>query len=131
MAFDITEDIKTLLVGIAPDIFRHELPDNPDNVLGVFTNTGSNPTHTMGGNSNQAPAFENPIFQVVSRHNESATAMDWILGVKNALDGLTDTTINGNLYISIIQSGDILPLGRDPNRRIAFSLNFTAQVTRG
>ena len=127
MAYNIPADIKTLLTGITSDVYLHDLRDSPNSLITIFLARGSDPTHTAG---NQAPAWENPAIEIIVRHTSTTTALNWIESVKNALDGLTDTTINAHRYISIMQQGDTLPLGKDEKNRVMFSINFRLQVTR-
>lgn len=123
----LLSDIKSLLISVtsASNIFQGELPDTPDNVLGVFFSGGFDPSFSF-----DSKQFENPTFQVRIRNKDAVTAMTWAEQVKDALAGKTELIINGSRYISIMQNGDILPLGKDDRGRTDLSLNFSAKVKR-
>jgi len=127
-AFDLLEDITSLLTGITSDVYKNELPETPVNLIVLYNETGYDPVHVHNASK---PAYENPGFQVVVRHTTAGTARTWIEAVKNALDGKTNLTINSHIYLGIFQQGDMFPLGREESTHaIKFSLNFQAQVVR-
>jgi hypothetical protein len=125
---DLLTDIQTLLTSVTSNVYRDSQPSTPDNCITLYNNGGYESVHTMG---TQAPVFERPTIQVRVRHTTRATAMTWLTSIKNALDGKSNTTINGNRYLMISQFGDIVTIGRDDNRRHQFTLNFEIMVTRG
>ncbi len=127
MAFDLAADIKTLISHVTQDIYLNDTPDDPDNLIGIFESGGYNPQRVM---DQKKPAWENPTFQLMIRNTSAVTAKQWIESCKDALDGITNITINGHRYLSIFQQGDVLPLGKDGRNRISFSLNFRCSVTR-
>lgn len=118
-------DIKTLLTDISPVIFIAEIPDTPDNLLGVFFSGGYNPEWTL-----DSKAFDHPTFQVRIRDKSALTAIERAEAVKDALDGQIDLTIGSTRYLSIFQQGDILPLGKDSKGRTEYSLNFAVKYQR-
>lgn len=118
---DITKDIKTLLTSITTDIYRHDMPDSPNNLITLFYGVGLDPLHSLG---KQQPIVNNPAIQIRVRHTSAEVALEWIENIKSILDGLTNQTINNNVYYSISQQGDVLPLGRDSKGRIEFTINF-------
>lgn len=123
----VCEDIKTLLTGITTNIKIDDMPDTPDALMCLYHTGGYDPEYEMG---QQLPTFEYPTIQVRIRHTYTATALQWANSVKNTLSGLTESTINGTRYISIMQQGDILQLGKDDKNRAKYSLNFRCQIQR-
>jgi hypothetical protein len=127
MAFDICADLATLLTSITSNVYGDEMPETPDNLIVLYHSAGRDPQHTMG---TQKAVWENPTIQIMVRHTTASTALTWIESIKNALDGVVNKTINGHYYMVVLQQGDVLPLGRDSNGRIMYSLNFACQVRR-
>lgn len=127
-AFDLLADVATLLTGITSAIYKNELPDDPINCIGLFNTSGLDPVHTFGA---MKAIYERPSFQVIVRHDTAGTARTWIESIKNAVDGKCNSTINGHYYLSIMQQGDLLSMGREEaTHAILFSLNFLAEVQR-
>lgn len=121
-------DMKTLIpsgVAAATAIFVGDMPDAPDNIICLFQSGGFDPSHSFDSRQ-----FEEPTFQVRIRNVSYAMADTKAQAIKDALDGQTELTINGNRYISIFQQGDILPLGKDSKNRSELSLNFRVRVVR-
>lgn len=123
----LTVDIKTLLTSINTNIYRNDRPETPDNTLIIYRTGGQPALHAMG---NRAPSLEKPTFQVEIRNTSADTAEEQAIAVKDALDGLTKTTINGTLYEVIFMVGDILSLGKDTRERTKFTVNFVAWTNR-
>lgn len=124
----LTADMKTLIpsgAAASAAVFRGDMPDTPDNLVCLFQTGGGDPSHSFS-----AREFEEPSFQVMIRNKSFDTAISKAEAVKDALDGQTDLTINGNTYLSIFLQGDILPLGKDAKNRQAVSINFRAKVKR-
>ena len=127
MAFDLTSDIKALLTGIVSDIYS-EIPADKDIALAIIRSGGPDPEHTFGANTK--PAFIHPSFQIRFVH-PNKTLMDGIWdSIINVLNGKTDYTPTGTsrTYLFISQQGDIIPLGRDDNRRHIEVLNFNTTI---
>ena len=123
----LTADIKTLLTGINTNIYRNDRPDTPDNLIVIY-NTGGQPAlHSVGVKS---PSLEKPTFQVLVRNTSHDTTETQVEAVKDALDGLTKTTINGTLYEVIFLEGDIIHLGKDDRERTQFTINFVTWLKR-
>lgn len=123
---NIAKDISTLLQDIITDIYIDEMQDGKDNIIAIYHSGGSKP-HYFFGNERQ---IENQSIQIRVRHKNRKDALDWCYQIKNILDGKSNFTINGNNYILVTLSSDILNLGRDNQNRVHYSLNFTAQVQR-
>ncbi len=109
MAYDIRDDMEGLLTSITSDIYG-ETPADIDNVIVVTPTGGYTPSHTF---DHQKPSFTRPSFQVLVRHLSADTANVWLDGIKTALDGKTNYSVNGKTYILINQQSDVLDMGRD------------------
>lgn len=124
---NIAKDISTLLFEITPNISIDEMPDDGiNNVITVYHSGGTKP-HYYFGNERQ---IENPSIQVRVRHTNRKDALDWCYRIKDLLDGKSNFTIGNNHYILITLSSDILPMGRDSQGRVHYSINFNIQVVR-
>jgi hypothetical protein len=121
----LLEDVKTLLTGIAPVIFLGEIGDTTDSALCIYHSGGASPKHAFDGR-----IYEQPTFQVRVRHISAATAVSWAYQVKDTLDGINGLTVNSVRYISIFQTGDIVPLGKDAKGRTEYTVNFQAKIKR-
>jgi hypothetical protein len=131
MAFDLVEDIALLIEAVLTTVtIKAELPPDTSNCIAVIPSGGFPPTHTFGGTANQKPAYIEPSFQILCRHESLDTMKGWWDSIRGALDGKVNYTPSGTsrTYLSIMQSGDIMPLGRDDNRRHIQSLNFNAMI---
>jgi hypothetical protein len=120
----LLSDIKTLLLPITTSIYLGEMGTTP-NTLAIYFAGGSPPVQSFEGRS-----FERPSFQVRVRHENALTAYQWAEQVKDTLHGIGDTVINSARYIDIMQTGDILPLGKDAQGRTELSINFQTKLDR-
>jgi len=125
---NIAKDISTLLQVITNNVFVDEKPDDNinDNCITVYHSGGSRPSYFFG-NERQ---IENPSIQIRVRHTNRKDALDWCNKIKDLLDGKSNFTINGNNYILVTLSSDILNMGRDNQNRVHYSMNFAVQVQR-
>jgi|GEM_PF-1940906 len=125
---NIAKDISTLLQVITNNVFVDEMPDDNinDNCITVYHSGGSRPSYFFG-NERQ---IENPSIQIRVRHTNRKDALDWCNKIKDLLDGKSNFTINGNNYILVTLSSDILNMGRDNQNRVHYSMNFAVQVQR-
>lgn len=124
----LLDDMETLIpsdVAATADIYSGDKPDKPDNIVVLYQTGGADPSHSFN-----AREFEEPTFQVLIRNAAYANAITKAEAVKDAFDGQTELTINGNRYMSIFQQGDIQPLGRDNDNRTELTVNFRAKVVR-
>jgi len=122
-------DIKSLITGVNANIYLGDLPDTPDNCIGLYQTGGQDPQHQLGASTEEV--HETPTFQVRLRNTTYATANTEAEQVKDVLDGLINQVVNGNEYKSIFMQGDINSLGRDGRNRVNLSVNFIAKVKRG
>lgn len=121
----LTTDIKSLLLGITPDVFRLDAPADPDNLICIYHSGGFAPVMNFSGRT-----YEQPSFLVRIRHRNADTAILWAEQVKDTLIPIHDITINDTRYIDISQTSDIMPLGRDSRNRMELTINFNAKIQR-
>jgi hypothetical protein len=134
MALDLLADMKSLITnainGLPSKAVASEFTADVEDCISVEQSGGFDPEHTFsGGNSSlQKPAIVRPSFQVSIRHRNEGIMHDWWDKIKKALDGKANYTVNGRTYLIIEQQGDIIPLGRDSNRRHIEVLNFNTMI---
>lgn len=124
----LLKDMKTLIPASAASqsaIFSGDYPDSPNNLVALYQTGGKNPAHSY-----EKRQFENPSFQVRVRNASYAAMITAAEAIKDALDGQVELTINGNRYLSIFQSSDILAHGKDGKNRSVCTLNFDVKVDR-
>ena len=116
-------DIRTLLTGINSNVYLGDIPDTPDNCLSIF-NTGGQPTeYKLDGVS-----YEKPTFQIRARNTSYATAEDELNQVKDALNDVSEQTINSTTYMAFYITSDIFTLGKDDRERTNLTINFVAFI---
>ena len=126
--FDLLRDIKTLLTGITPDIYKDDMPDSPDNLVCLYTTGGYGAEFCFG---QQQPMFETLSFQVAVRNKSRDGALAVIEQIDTALNGRADQVINGNRYLLITKQGDFHSLGKDATGRSEFTANYTTKLQKG
>lgn len=122
---NLIADIKTLLTGIETNIFLGDMPDTPDNLVGIFTSGGYNPVYNLNKDT-----MLQPTFQIIIRDISYTSANNRTETIKSLLDATVNQAINGTYYIGIFQQGDVLPLGKDLRNRIKLSINFRTQIRK-
>ncbi|GLI51349.1 hypothetical protein TSYNTROOL_14350 [Tepidanaerobacter syntrophicus] len=124
---NIAKDISTLLQVITNNVFVDEMPDdNANNCITVYHSGGSRPSYFFGSERQ----IENSSIQIRVRHTNRKDALDWCYKIKDLLDGKSNFTINGNNYILLSLSSDVLNMGKDSQGRVHYSMNFAVQVQR-
>ena len=127
--FNIKNDIKPLIsaaiTGITADQIGSEWPEDQNNCIAIFEDGGKDPIHTMG---DQKPAMIQPDFVIMMRHESKVTMASWWNDIKAALDGKTNYTIDGRVYMSIMQDGDLTRSIRDTSRRHLQGLKFNTMI---
>lgn len=123
---NVIDDIKTMLTGIESNIFMGSMPDTPDSLICIYNTGGFDPVRTLKNDL----FLQQPTFQIMLRDSTYQNGYERCNSIINVLDGITNNTINGHFYLSIMQSGDILPLGDDSKKRKLFSINFNTQIIR-
>lgn len=129
---NIAKDISTLLQSITDAVYVDEMPDdnasqqsNVNDCITVYHSGGSRPDYFFGERQ-----IENPSIQIRVRNTNRKDALDWCNKIKDLLDGKSNFTINGNNYILLSLSSDVLNMGRDSQGRVHYSLNFDIQVKK-
>lgn len=112
-------DIESLLSSIESVIYIGSEPDTPDNLICLHLTGGFNPINLVSGDT-----IRNPTLQIIVRDNKYNNAVERAQSIVAKLNGVVNTVINGNDYISISLFNDIFSLGRDDNDRSEFSINF-------
>jgi hypothetical protein len=118
----ILEDMLTLITTETNE-FIGDLPETPDNLMAIFGTGGFNPIFTQ-----DKDIIERNTFMITIRDTSYASGYARCVAIKNILNGVTNTTVNGNFYIEIFQVGDINSLGRDTKARMQFTMNFKVQT---
>lgn len=109
---------------VGSTIFLAQIPDSPDDVLGVLPTGGLESIRTMGVND----LVLRPSFQVMARAKTSKAARDKIHSARAALHGFTGTLTGGAetaryLEIKALQSEGV-PLAVDDQSRHRWVCNF-------
>lgn len=109
---------------VGTNVFKQNIPDQPDTAICIYDTGGGVPSLTMGDDT------DSPSFQVLSRSTSASTALTSLQTVFRGLHGLTEVTIQG-LHVKLfwaLQSNPV-SLGRDEKQRFQFVMNFRAMVT--
>ena len=118
----ILDDLATHLqaqgVGtVSVDIFKGQLPDQPDNCVALFEYGGEGmPLHWSG---------EFPSVQVRVRNKSYSTGRAKIEAVVTALHGLTEHIAGATRYLLLQAKQSPASIGRDQNNRQEFVVNFS------
>lgn len=72
---------------VGTDIFRHELPEAPENAIAVAQGSpGAAPSDVVMGEGAASIAADNEVFEVLVRNKDRAAAWSKALAVRDALD---------------------------------------------
>jgi hypothetical protein len=112
-------------LGTSTTVFTNYKPPSPDNVYCVFGYAGSPPDRTHDGSGNAHPGI-----QVWVRDTSAATARTRIESVFNLLDGIANVTMSSVFILGMDAVSSPIPMGRDENNRVEYSLNFATTVRR-
>ena len=130
VAVDLAAYIVTLGIESSGNVFANYLPATPDAIVCFFDYAGSPPdrTHDTSGN-------DNPSVQVRvrgARVSGVSAARQKIEAIYNALDGISNQSISGTYYLSILANqSNLTPMGLDENNRPEFVWNFRCIRRRG
>lgn len=105
------------------NLFENNLPDTPDNSVGLYEYGGGPPRQTLG---NQNPT-ENPRLQVLVRHFDVETALERSKQIMKFLITINDQELSGVRYIKISAASGPGALGTDSEDRHRFSTNFEVE----
>lgn len=117
------DDIATYLAqqGITQAIHKGYMPDEPDNVVGLFEYGGEPSELTMGDGD---PVIERPGLQVRVRDMDYQQARAVIGSIIAVLHGATSLTA-GDGYLLIRANQSPASIGRDANNRSELVVNFS------
>ncbi len=114
---------------VGANLFHADFPDDAagsyDTAVCLTAYAGNPPQHQLGV---KAPAVRFPGLNVKSRSKSYDTAYSRIISVRDTLDGLTNTAMNGTTYKCFLAQQEPSYLGRDDNARHLFSINFIVTV---
>lgn len=105
------------------NLFEQNLPNEPDNAVGLYEYGGAAPRQTLG---NRNPT-ENPRLQVLVRHVEVETALQWSKLIMHYLITINDQELSGVRYIKISAASGPGGLGTDSEDRHRYSTNFQVE----
>ena len=105
------------------NLFKHDMPDGPDEALSLMTYPGGPPVWSMASTRPQA---EQPRFQLKVRHPHPASAAAWANDAYRVLDSLGDRRINGVRYLAVYALQNPFFLQKDPANRFLWAVNFEA-----
>lgn len=123
----ILDDIATYLqaggVGtIGTDLFKGELPPDPDNCVAIYEYAGQPPLVSVN--------IDRPGLQVRVRNQGYAQARAKIEQVYLLLHALANTTLSGERYLIIRAVQSPFSMGRDSNNLLELVQNFIIMKER-
>ena len=125
----ILDDVMTYLgsaaVGLTAgtNLFAGTLPDSPDKACAIYETGGIQPVHAMGAGPGNA-LVERPRVQIVTRAVSYQSARQLAHNVFQAMDGLTNTTINNTSYLLVSAVNSPTAMGLDGSGRPRLVMNF-------
>lgn len=125
IAVDIT-DYLTSTTGLT-NVFVGPLTSSPINQYAVMEYSGPANVKTHGGG---APVLEEANLQIQVRHASAQTALTNIHTVVDALDGLSDVTINGTAYTYMTEISRPRILDRQEDGSIIYIWEVRVQSRR-
>ena len=115
-------DSSSLALDFGHNLFVGREPIKPINCVTIYDTPGLPPY--LGLND---VGYEYPSIQVRVRNDTYLTGWTLIEGIKNALHGVNQTTINGTLYSSIACANGPALLDWDDNGNCILFCNFSLQ----
>ena len=120
MIEDIATYLQTAGIGtIGTNLFKGQIPTEPDNCVAVFEYAGSPPAVT-----HDKKTLDSPGLQIRVRNADYAAGMTAIQGIIDVLSPLSNVSIGSGYYLSILANQSPVPLGLDEKDRHEFSMNF-------
>lgn len=117
----LIQDIKSIITSLEVQVYLGELPLEPPNACAVLATGGLGDVKYL----DDSGSILQPTFQILVRDESYSAGDSRVEAITNMLDGYS-----GMGYIIIYKLSDILPLGRDENKRWVFSVNFCAKLER-
>jgi len=103
-------------------IFRDELPDLPDNCIGIWINNGRSPEHYTGG------AIEYPIADIIVRNTSKVTARSTAEAIRRLF--LLAANLGGDSLFEMAAGSYPVYLGKDDSNRHKFSSSIELTLDR-
>lgn len=104
----------------SPTAFVNDLPDTPDQAVGVFRYSGRPPDAVFG----QPFSVRHPRVQFMIRDPDSEVGLDRLTQIMKVLGVIRDREINGTTYQSVVPQGEPEEVGPDSSDRQRATLNF-------
>ncbi len=105
------------------NLFLGMLPDAPDRAAAFYETGGFFPVHAMSASAGNA-AVERPRVQAVTRAPTYQGARQLMHNLFQRFDGVSNQTINGTRYLSILAVSSPAAMGADPSGRARCVTNF-------
>lgn len=120
---DIATYLQTGGVGtVGTDLFKGELPPDPDNCVAIYEYAGQPPFVSVD--------IDRPGLQVRVRNKGYAQARAKIDQIYLLLHALANTTINGTRYLIVRAVQSPFSMGRDSNNLVELVQNFIIMKER-
>ena len=132
-AFNVEKDIRDYLTNTTglSNVTTGMLAPSPKIQYAVVEYPGPSSTKTHGGSSSQATiALDNAMIQIAARHTATETARTNILAVVDALDGLSNVTVNSVVYTYIEMVARPRLHERAEDGTVTFIAEFRVQARR-
>jgi hypothetical protein len=133
-AIKIPDDIRYYLVNtvaLSNPVTLYQLAPTPIIQYAVIEYNGIPRTRVHGSTSTGNDiAFDEAMIQIQSRHNSIETARNNLKAIVDAIDGLMDTTIQGNFYTYIQLISPIRLFEVEETGAAVFICEFHVQARR-
>lgn len=103
--------------------FVNDLPDTPDEAMGVYRYSGASPSETFSNPVHR----RKPRVQFMIRHPKSNVALDRAEAIMKYLAQIKDQTINGTKYARVRPVGEPEEVGPDSSKRQRVTLNMEVE----
>lgn len=130
----LLDDIGTYVAAntslvLGTSLFLSLMPDESDNLVGLYENTGIIPVSTLG--SSGLPKIERPELQFIVRNTSYATGRALSNTLWELLTSVANQTLSGTFYHRIEATSSPFVFERDISRRVLFSCNFNVMKELG
>ena len=114
---------------LGTNLFLSKMPATPDYCIAVYEYEGMSPVESMGS---AAYDIDKPRIQIIVRgaRDDYPTARNGLKTIRDAVAGITNTTISSTKVLRVMSIGSILPLGLDDKERPRLVANFQVFVER-
>lgn len=109
------------------NLFLYDLPELPDNSVGLLQYGGTPPTETFG-----VPLLqEHPRLQVTVRHSDIATAFSWSYSIMQVLTSIKNQTIGGVRFLRVRTVSSPFEIGPDAKNLERVMTNYEVSKEMG